>query len=240
VNTRSDIAGSVALLAHITPEQYEQENMKQNKEVNRVIRHAERHPFTLLYLPFHFASARLVVYADASYATNTDCTSHMGYIVSLVDKDDGCHVLAYSSKMSPRVVTSIFSGEAIALALNFSLAYTLQHDIARMTGVKLPIHLRTDSLAVLDAISKNTPAKDHRLLMDIAQLRESRRRREIAMLAFIRSRWNIADTLTKRDSPNIFRILKSGLDKAPLEQRIARPISPQVSKTSPGTVSNFK
>jgi hypothetical protein len=125
-----------------------------------------------LYLPFHFPSARLVAYADESYAANADRSSQLGYVISMVDIHDICHVLAYSSKRSSRVVTSIFSVEAIALALAFSLAYTLQYDIARMTERKLPIHLRTDSLAVFDAISKNTPAKDSRLLIDIAQLRQ--------------------------------------------------------------------
>jgi hypothetical protein len=222
VNTRPDIAGSVALLAQVTPEQYENEHEKHNKELNRVILYAKRNPFTLLYLPFDFHSARLVVYADASYAANTDRSSQIGFIVSLVDLHDTCHVLAFSSKKSARVVTSIFSGEAMALALAFSLSYTLQYDIRRMTGFKPPIHLRTDSLAVFDAITKNTTAKDHRLLIDIAQLRQLWHRREVAQLAFIRSKWNIADTLTKRDSPNLSRILKSGRDQAPLEQWINR------------------
>jgi hypothetical protein len=124
--------------------------------------------------------------------------------------------------MSSRVVTSIFSGEAMALVLAFSHAYTLQHDFAQITGRRLPIYLRTDLLAVFDAISKQTVPKYHRLLIDIAQLNQSWRRSEIANLGFIRSRWNIADTLTKRDSPNLLRILDSGRDQAPIEQCIAR------------------
>jgi hypothetical protein len=189
-----------------------------------------------MYLPLDFPSARIVVYADASYASNVDRTSQIGYVISLVDKNAVSHLLAFCSKKSPRVITSIFSGEAIALALAFSHAYTLQHDIGRMAGSQLPIHLRTDSLAVFDAISKNTAPKDHRLLIDISQLRESWHRREIAHLGFIRSRWNIADTMTKRDSPNLLRVLTSGRDQVPVEQWIERHVSPQVPKTSPGTV----
>lgn len=74
------------------------------------------------------------------------------------------------------------------------------------------------------------------MLIDIAQLRQSWQRREIAQLAFIRSQWNVADTLTKRDSPNLVRLLKTGRDSAPLEQWIDRLQEPQVSKTSRGTV----
>jgi hypothetical protein len=70
---------------------------------------------------------------------------------------------------------------------------------------------------------KNTVPKDHRLPIDIAQLKESWRRREIAHLGFIRSRWNIADTMTKRNSPNILRVLTYGRDQAPVEPWIARP-----------------
>jgi hypothetical protein len=61
----------------------------------------------------------------------------------------------------------------MALALPSSLAIILQYDIHWMTGCKLSIHLRSDPLAVFDAISKNTPVKDYRLLIDIAQLRQS-------------------------------------------------------------------
>jgi Reverse transcriptase (RNA-dependent DNA polymerase) len=39
VNTRPDIAGSVSLLAQVTPEQYEQDHAKHNSEINRVIRY---------------------------------------------------------------------------------------------------------------------------------------------------------------------------------------------------------
>jgi hypothetical protein len=105
-----------------------------------------------------------------------------------------------------------------------------------MSGNEFPIHLRTDSLAVFDTISKNTVPKDHRLLIYIAHLRESWRRREIAHLGFIRSRWNVADSMTKRDSTSLLRILKSGRDQVPIEQWIEREKSAQVSKTSARTV----
>jgi Reverse transcriptase (RNA-dependent DNA polymerase) len=223
VNTRPDIAGSVSLLAQVTPEQYEQEHSMHNTEINRIIRYVQRRPCAISYLPLHFPSTRIVVCADASYASNVDRSSQLGYVLSLVDKHEVSHLLAYCSKKSPRVVTSIFSGEAIALAPALSHAYTLQHDIDRMTGAQVPIHLRTDSLAVFDAISKNTVPTDHRLPIDIAQLKESWRRREIAHLGFIRSRWKIADTMTKRNSPKILRVLTYVRDQAPVEQWIARP-----------------
>jgi hypothetical protein len=118
-------------------------------------------------------SARLVVYSEAIYAANNDRLSQIGHIISLVDQNDIYHLLAYSSKKSPRVVTSICSGEAIALALAFTQAYTMQYYFAQMTGNDFSIHLRTDSLAVFDAILKKTVPKYHRLLIDIAQFVES-------------------------------------------------------------------
>jgi hypothetical protein len=75
---------------------------------------------------------------------------------------------------------------------------------------------------VFDKIITNTTAKDHRLLIDIARLRQSWHRREVAQLAFIRSKWNIAEILTKRDSPKLSRTLLSGRYQAPLEQWINR------------------
>jgi hypothetical protein len=68
----------------------------------------------------------------------------------------------------------------------------------------------------------NTVPKDRNLLIDIAQHRESWRRQEIENLRFIRSRLKIAESLSKRDSPALLRILDSGRDPGPFEQCIAR------------------
>jgi hypothetical protein len=107
------------------PKQYEQDYAKHNAKVNRIIRYVQRKPNILTYLPLDLPSARLVVYSEAIYAANDDRLSQIGHTISLVDQNDICHLLAYSSKKSPRVVTSICSGEAIALALAFSHAYIM-------------------------------------------------------------------------------------------------------------------
>jgi hypothetical protein len=222
VNTRPDIAGAVAILTQVTHDMYVQTFEAHNRELNRIIRYSQRNAQSLKYLPIDISSTCIVAYSDASYASNQDRTSQLGYVLTLKDAKNVSHIIAYSSKKSPRVVSSIFSGEAIALANAFNHSFALQHDIYRMTGRKLSICLRTDSLAVFDAISKNTAPKDQRLQIDIAQLRESWQRREIGELAFIRSRLNIADSLTKRDSSSLLRVLQSGLDEAELEQWITK------------------
>jgi hypothetical protein len=118
------------------------------------------------------------------------------------------------------VVTGAFSGEALALAHAFDIEFTLQHDYQNMLGRKLPLHLRTDSLALFHAISRNMAPREHRLSIDLEQLRESWRR-QIAQLAFVHLEQNVADSLTKANSQNFSRLFH-GLDRIILKQWIDR------------------
>jgi hypothetical protein len=69
-------------------------------------------------------------------------------------------------------VTGVFSGEAIASANAFDEAFTLKYDLNRFLQQHTPISLRTDSLALLKQ-SLETPPKEHRLCIDLAQLKDS-------------------------------------------------------------------
>jgi site-specific DNA-adenine methylase len=90
-----------------------------------IIRYVPPHPRALTCYLFHLPSAHIVVYADASYAVNTDRSSQNVYTISIVDRDENFHLWAFCSKESARVIISVFSGESMALVLVFSHAHTL-------------------------------------------------------------------------------------------------------------------
>lgn len=69
----------------------------------------------MLYRPLRRGSLRLKVYADASFASSDDGSSQLGYLILLCDDHEACHVLAFSSKKSRRVVRPILAGEVYAL-----------------------------------------------------------------------------------------------------------------------------
>lgn len=46
---------------------------------------------------------KLMVFADASFESNSDHASHLGYILTVTDKDGNSNILHYQSKKSRRV-----------------------------------------------------------------------------------------------------------------------------------------
>jgi hypothetical protein len=216
-HTRPDITSAVAFLIKITEAQFHADEETYRLNANKVVRVLQKNPRCLIYLPLDLTSACLVAYADAGGEKH----SQLGYVITMQDSFRTCHILAFGSRKSSRVVTGAFSGEALALAHAFDIAFTLQHDYQKMLGRKLPLHLRTDSLALFHAISRNTAPREHCLSIDLEQLRESWRRSEIAQLAFVHSEQNVADSLTKANSQNFSRLFH-GLDRAILTQWIDR------------------
>lgn len=58
----------------------------------------------------------LRVYVDASFASNADCISQLGYIFLLADKSGKCNILHYASYKSRRVRRSVLGAEVYAFA----------------------------------------------------------------------------------------------------------------------------
>jgi hypothetical protein len=124
---------------------------------NRIFRFIRRKERKLKYRPLDLTSARLVVYADAG----GENFSQLGYFITLQDKRSLCHILSFGSRKSPLVVTVVFYGETIALANAFDKTFTLRYDLNQLLQQHIPISLRTDSLALFETISRNTPPKEH-------------------------------------------------------------------------------
>jgi hypothetical protein len=167
-HTRPDISGGTAELVKITEEEFALNPLHCRFLANRIVRFIRRKERKLKYRPLDLACARLVVYADAG----GENFSQLGYVITLQDKRSVCHILYFGSRQSPRVVTGVFSGEAIALSNAFDEAFTFRYDLNRFLQQHIPISLRTDSLALFEAISRKPPPKEHRLCIDLAQLKE--------------------------------------------------------------------
>jgi hypothetical protein len=126
-HTRPDISGAVALLVKIIEDHFDAAKEQCRLATNKIVRLLRKTPRCLVCKPLDLASARFVVYADAG-----EKHSQLGYVVTLQDDEEICHVLAFGSQKSSRVVTGAFSGEALALAHAFDVAFTLQHDFGKL------------------------------------------------------------------------------------------------------------
>jgi hypothetical protein len=154
--TRPDICGSVAFIACVIEEGFNRDLKQHQQEINRIIRQVQRNPVRLAYRTLDLDTARIVAYSDANYDPNS---CQLGHVVILENVHGVAHILDYQSKKSQRIVTSVFSGEGIALAEAFDRAFILQYDLELLLGRKLPVHLQTDFLALFDSVTK-TPYQE--------------------------------------------------------------------------------
>lgn len=82
------------------------------------------------------------------------------------DKDDVCHILAFSSRKTKRIVRSIMAVEVYSFVDAFNTAM-LAHDLRKTLDQEIPLYLFTDSKQTFDAISKGKHTTEKRLMISV-------------------------------------------------------------------------
>ncbi|OSX79162.1 hypothetical protein BU14_0085s0013 [Porphyra umbilicalis] len=122
-HTRPDLCCAINKAAQFNEASYQPRHVR---ALNATLKAARaRQGLNLRYPPLDTTSLRLRAYADASFATNDDHSSQLGYIIMLADASRRVHVLGFSSRKSKRVVRSVMAGEVYALTAAFDEAYIL-------------------------------------------------------------------------------------------------------------------
>lgn len=209
------------------------------KALNAVVGKAKsRRDLVLTYPRLDLASLRLHVYADASFATNKDQSSQIGYIILLCDASGRIHVLAFTSRKSKRVVRSIMAGEVYAFSAALDEAYITRYDLESLYEQHIPITVHTDSKQLFDVVTRGSHPTEKRLMIDVAAARQAYKRHDLAKVALVTSEHNVADGLTKpRTCTALDYMLKAGVDSTPLEQWVTRTgLCPPRPTTGPGAV----
>jgi hypothetical protein len=194
------------------------------KQLNKTVSHVHMNPDVVLKYPkLDKDSLRLRMSADASFASNRDETSQLGFVIFLSDKHDNCQPMVWASYKAKRVTRSVPGAETMALAEAFDAAYSHKHDVQGILKKEVPITLYTDSLSLLDVISKSTMPREKRLAIDIEAMKRAYKRRDVETIAFIRTDVNPADALNKVIDPNaLMSILKSEILQHDVEQWVER------------------
>lgn len=133
-------------------------------------------------------SLHLRIYADASFENNSDLTSQLSYIVLLCDGYGKCNILHYGSYKSRRVTRSVLGAEVYALADAFDHAYAMRYDLEIILGQRILLQIFTDSMSLFDMIFKNSTTAEHRLMIDMKDVRESYEYMKISNCGFILSK----------------------------------------------------
>lgn len=228
-HSRPDLCCAINRAAQVTERTY---NDRHVSELNKAMRYAsETANLVLSYGRLDRKTLHLRAYADASFATNDDNSSQLGYIVLLADASNRCHVLSYASRKSRRVVRSIMAGEIYAFADAFDKAFVIKYDLERIYRQHLPLVMLTDSKQMFDVITRASHTTEKRLMIDVAAAREAYNRGEISNVGLVRSEHNVVDGLTKPGfCAAVDRVLRTGMDPHPVAQWIIRsPTNPDTS-----------
>lgn len=223
--TRPDVTCAVNQLTQVVPDSADEHDFKR---LDTVFKRMHDKNVELKYGNVSLENSKVHVYADASFATNKDLTSQLGYVILLVDDDHNCSVLTWSSVKCRRVTRSVLAAELYAVAHAFDAAFALAHTVGILLGRKVFVNVYTDSRTLFDSIINLCSMTEKRLLIDIACLREAYRNGDISQLCWIRSQYNLADAMTKdkKDSA-LLDALKTHRVNTPVEQWIAEGAIPQ-------------
>ena len=155
----------------------------------------------LKYVRLDEKSLRMIIFADSSFANNTDLSSQIGYVMLLADASDKANILHWSSTKCKRVTRSVLAAELYAMSAGFDMASCLKSTIEAILKLKLPMEICTDSKSIYDCLVKLGTTQEKRLMVDLMCLRQSYERREITNIQWIDGNSNPADAMTK-SKPN--------------------------------------
>lgn len=126
------------------------------------------------------------MYGDASFATNDDLSSQLGYTILLCDESNRCHVLDFSRKKSKRIVRSIMAAEVYAFMDVFDVMTVIVSDYVMLLHKQIPVIMFTDSKKLFDNINRGKRTTEKRLVIDIKSAGEAYKKFEIHAIGLIR------------------------------------------------------
>ena len=92
----------------------------------------------------------------------------------------------------------------------------------------------TDSHSLFDVMVKSSTTAEHRLMIDIKDVRDAYEQMKISNVGFVHSHNNLADALTKeRPCDALNRILTTGLIDLDVEEWVVRRMPSETSIESP-------
>lgn len=169
-------------------------------------------------------SLRIISREDASFANLPDLKTQLGSIVLLTDKTSRENCIHFRSCKCKRVVRSVLVGETHAFVDSFDAAYAIRHDLRTMLGKPVTLIIVTDSDSLFKFIIQSSTTTETRLLIDVQAGREAYQQHKIENMGWIKSDWNVADGLTKINSPDLMqRVMRTGRLDRIADQWVIRP-----------------
>lgn len=206
--TAKKISGTLAWLASQTTPQIAFDVSRLNqmttfdeestKIANKAISKAKQKGLIGIRFPkLDLESAYVAGYADASLGNNSDYSSQIGGYVCVRDKHGNSCPASWFCRKGQRKTGSTLASEILGFVTLFDYAFMVRHTISKMTGKRVPLFLFTDSYSLFSTITKSTSVREKRLLIDLAIIREAYSDKAVDNIGFVRTKFNMADCLTK-------------------------------------------
>ena len=222
-SSRPDIAYAVSQLCQVTYDSIEKKHITLlNKVVTRL---QEISSLKLKYrkLDKKFAAiARIcrqwILHECRWYQSTWSC-----YFFS--DANNNCLFLHWSSTKSPRVTRSMLASETYAFSIGYDYGVSLKLMFMAM-DIQLPLFIFTDYKSIFDTITASKHLRELRLMNDISDIRRAYRQNEITNVAWVSSKQNIADNLTRLDGNSILlSTMETGHLDFVIEQWVCKDVS---------------
>lgn len=222
-NTKADVAFCANRAAQVSNQTFSKEKVN---ELNRGIKRMQQNVSkALLYPKLILSSLQFRVYADATFATNDDLLSQLGYISMLCDDSNKFHYLEFSSKKSKRVVRFVMAAEVYSFMNAFDAMAVVVSDYLLLLKKSVLVYIFTDSKQIFDAITRGKRTTKKRLMIDIKCAREAYKKFEVSAIGLVRRELNLADGLTKENDNGVLdMLLHTGVDITEVELWIERNI----------------
>lgn len=100
--------------------------------------------------PLYRKCLRIVLFADASLASNADISSQLGFVKELANQNNKADIIPLSSFKSKRFTCSLFLSELYAVVHAFYIVSALRKTIINMFGRSIPMKISVDSKSQYD------------------------------------------------------------------------------------------
>ncbi len=170
------------------------------RAISKLIRRLKKSKITVLkYVKLDLNTVQIRFYSDASFASNSDGSSQLGYLTLLGDESNRGHVLSYFGKKPKRIVRSITAGEVFAFSTACDQAFAFRHDLREILNQKISLNMFTDSKQLFDVLTTAAHTTEKRLMVKIMVAREAYNRIEISNVRLVPGRSNPANGFKKQE-----------------------------------------
>lgn len=99
----------------------------------------------LHYVSLNTNELQISVFIDASFVENSDHSSQLGFLITLMVNNNRANIIHYSPFKSKRITRSVIAAELYAMMAGFYASSVIGATMSKLFGKKIPLRIFTDS-----------------------------------------------------------------------------------------------